>query len=134
MNQLSIWSTTNCLLFNESKSTHIHFWNQFGTHQYNINGKAVTTSDQHKDLGIFISSNLNFSLHHETVSSKAYRMLGLLRTTFVTHSTIVKKKLYLSLIRSQLTYCSQIWRPFLRYSNLCICFDVVCFPFWFLVL
>ena len=41
-------------------------------------------------------------------------MLGLLRRTFVTHSTIVKKKLYLSLIRSQLTYCSQIWRPFLR--------------------
>ena len=114
LNQLSIWSTTNCLLFNESKSTHLHFWNQFGTHQYNINGKAVTTSDQHKDLGIFISSNLNFSLHHETVSSKAYRMLGLLRRTFVTHSTIVKKKLYLSLIRSQLTYCSQIWRPFLR--------------------
>ena len=26
------------------------------------------------------------------------------------HATIVKKKLYLSLIR----YCSQIWRPFLR--------------------
>ena len=76
--------------------------------------KAVTTSDQHKDLGIFISSNLNFSLHHETVSSKAYRMLGLLHRTFVTHSTIVKKKLYLSLIRSRLTYCSQIWRPFLR--------------------
>ena len=41
-------------------------------------------------------------------------MLGLLRRTFVTHSTIVKKKLYLSLIRSQLTYCSQIWQPFLR--------------------
>ena len=67
-----------------------------------------------KDLGIIISSNLNFSLHHETISSKAYRRLGLLCRTLVTHTTIMKKKLYLSLIRSQLTYCSQIWRPFLR--------------------
>ena len=113
LNQPSIWSTTNCLLFNESKLIHLHFWKQFGIHQNNINGKTVTTADQHKDLGIIISSNLNFSLHHETISAKAYRMLKLLRRTFVTHTTIVKKKLYLSLIRSQLTYCSQIWQPFL---------------------
>ena len=31
-------------------------------------------------------------------------MLGLLRRTFTTRSIIAKKKLYLSLIRSQLTY------------------------------
>ena len=114
LNQLSIWSTINCLLFNGSKSVHLHFWKQFGLHQYNINGKTVTTADQHKDLGIIISSNLTFSLHYKTISAKAYKMLGLLRRAFETHSTIVKKKLYLSLVRSQLTYCSQIWRPFLH--------------------
>ena len=114
LNQLSIWSTINCLLFNGNKSVHLHFWKQFGVHQYNINGKTVTTADQHKDLGIIISSNLTFSLHYETISAKAYKMLGLLRRAFETHSTIVKKKLYLSLVRSQLTYCSQIWRPFLH--------------------
>ena len=74
--------------------------------------KTVTTADQHKDLGINISSNLTFSLHYETISAKAYKMLGLLRRAFETRSTIAKKKLYLSLVRSQLTYCSQIWRPF----------------------
>ena len=69
----------NCLLFNGSKSVHLHCWKQFGLHQYNINGKTVTTADQHKDLGIIISSNLTFSLHYETISAKAYKMLGLLR-------------------------------------------------------
>ena len=113
-NQLSIWSTINCLLFNGSKSVHPHFWKQFGLHQYNINGKTVTTSDQHKDLGIIISSNLPFSLHYETILAKAYELLGLLHRAFETHSTIVRKKLYLSLVRLQLTYCSQIWQPFLR--------------------
>ena len=42
-----------------------------------------------------------------------YKILGLIRRTFSTHSTIAKKLLYLTLVRSQLTYCSQIWRPYL---------------------
>jgi len=113
LNQLSSWSSINYLLFNQSKSL---FWKQFVLHDYAINDNVITTStaDYYKDLGITISSNLNFSLHYETISAKAYRMLGLLCRTFVTQSTTVKKKLYLSLIRSQLTYCSQVWRPFLR--------------------
>ena len=44
---------------------------------------------------------------------KAYKILGLIRRTFSTNLVPVKKKLYISLIRSQLLYCSQVWRPFL---------------------
>ena len=41
-------------------------------------------------------------------------MFGLLRRTFSKPSNIsVKKLLYLSLVRSQITYGSPIWRPFL---------------------
>ena len=45
---------------------------------------------------------------------KAYKQLGLLRRTFANvNSTAEKKQLldYLSLVRSQLMYCSLIWRP-----------------------
>ena len=39
-------------------------------------------------------------------------MLGLLRRTFSNVGCVqAKKVLYLSLVRSKLTYCSQIWRP-----------------------
>ena len=39
-------------------------------------------------------------------------MLGLLRRTFgAFHSITTKKQLYLTLVCSQLTYCSQLWRP-----------------------
>ena len=41
-------------------------------------------------------------------------MLGLLRRCFSKfHSPILKKTLYLTLVRSQITYCSAIWRPYL---------------------
>ena len=39
-------------------------------------------------------------------------MLGLLRRSFSRHQSVtVKNTLYISLVRSQVTYCSMIWRP-----------------------
>ena len=35
----------------------------------------------------------------------------MLRRSFTSTSTAAKNKLYLSLVRSQLTYCSHVWRP-----------------------
>ena len=56
--------------------------------------------------------DLSWTNHHEYVLSKAYKILGLLRCTFSNVGcTLAKKTLYLSLVRSQLMYCSQIWRP-----------------------
>ena len=40
--------------------------------------------------------------------------MGLLRRTFGNlHNPMAKKKLYLTLVRSQLSYCSPVWRPHL---------------------
>ena len=47
------------------------------------------------------------------IVSSAYKSLGLLRRTFKSNSTTTKRQLYLSLIRSRLTYCSPVWRPYL---------------------
>ena len=43
-----------------------------------------------------------------------YKILGLIRRTFsVSHYSLAKAKLYTTLVRSQLTYCTQLWRPHL---------------------
>ena len=48
------------------------------------------------------------------ITTKRYRSLGLLRHTFGnTNSTLAKKLLYISLVRSQLIYGSQLWHPHL---------------------
>ena len=79
---------------------------------YSINGKTISLVNRTKDLGILLSSSLIWDDHYNSILSKAYKILGLIRRTFSTNSIFVKKKLYISLIRAQLLYCSQVWRPY----------------------
>ena len=64
----------------------------------------------HRNLGIIVSSNMSWTTHCNQILNEAYRSLGLLRHFFRVHA---KKILYLSLVRSKVTYCSQIWHPYL---------------------
>ena len=67
-----------------------------------------------RDLVVLISDTLSWSDHIHRTTSKAYKMLGLVRRSFCNKLPVsVKKSLYLSLVRSHLMYCSVIWRPHL---------------------
>jgi len=67
-----------------------------------------------RDLGVYISSNLNSSEHcYELVGCyyKAKKMLGLVKRT-VKHKILdLMVRLYESLVRSHLEYCSPVWNP-----------------------
>ena len=117
---LSLWSTDWKLLFNETKCSILSIISRVSPDhsdpqtEYFINGLPISSCNQQKDLGILISSDLSWSHHISRITSKAYKILGLLRRTFASSNNVTtKKKLYISLVRSQLTYGSQIWRPFL---------------------
>ena len=53
---------------------------------------------------------INWTDHYKTIT-KVYQILGLIRRTFRVNCIEAKKQLYISLIISQVMYCSQIWRP-----------------------
>ena len=76
----------------------------------------LSPSDSHHDLGVTVSFDLSWNKHFDHITAKAYRSLGLLRRSFSNSVSIpVKKTLYgyISLVRSQLTYGSQLWHPHL---------------------
>ena len=113
LDNLFNWSLTNELYFNESKFVHIRFWSANGVDTFYINDKPISQVDLTKDLGIMLTSNLSWNHHYNLILGKAYKFLGIIQRSFTTNSVPVKKKLYISLIRSQLLYCSQVWHPFL---------------------
>jgi len=100
-------------LLNFSKFIHLRFWakDTLDHSVYNINGQPIKCLEQHKDLGVIFTSDFNWTAHYTSICAKAYRTLGLIRRTFKVTSTEAKKNLYISLVRSQLVYCSPIWRP-----------------------
>ena len=80
--------------------------------EYELNGVVMKTSDTYKDLGVFFSADLSFTTHYNYITSWAYRMLGLIRQTFTMKTNVQQKKSpYISLVGSQLLYCSVLWRP-----------------------
>ena len=111
INSLYEWSCTWHLSFNKGKFTLIRFFANIET-TYTIEDTPITLRSSHKDLGVIISNDLKWNDHIHYILSKAYRMLHLLRRTFYAVKAVNPKKiLYLSLIRSKVTYCSPIWRP-----------------------
>ena len=81
------------------------------SNQYYINGTAVDNSTSCKDLGIVTNTSLNWSSHYNYICCKAYRSLNLIKRIISSSAPVnIKKRLYISLVRSQLSYCSQLWR------------------------
>ena len=113
LDNVSLWSLRWKLFFNENKFVHIRFHslNPNSSITYKINDRVIDRKSHHKDLGIFFNNNLTWTDHYDHIITKAYNALGLLRRTFKTNNIQVKKQLYISLVRSQLLYCSQLWRP-----------------------
>ncbi len=118
LDSLCSWSTEWKLLFKESKCVHLKccsFRTDSVDFQYSLNNKDLQSKEKYKDLGVFISSDMTFSTHYMHITSRAYRVLGLLRRTFSSSAYVGEKRLlYISLVRSQLLYCSVLWRPFLK--------------------
>ena len=110
---VSSWSLKWKLFFNENKFVHIRFnsTNSVSTASYRIGGREIERKTHHKDLGVIYNNNLIWTEHYDYIIVKAYNTLGLLRRTFKNNNIQAKKQLYISLVRSQLLYCSQIWRP-----------------------
>lgn len=82
-------------------------------YRYNINCfKLLLVTDHIRDLGFILCPTLNPHLHIETISCKAFKMLGFLkRNTSDFKLSTSLKALYCSLVRSTLEYGSVVWDP-----------------------
>ncbi|KAK3780209.1 hypothetical protein RRG08_010603 [Elysia crispata] len=74
----------------------------------------LKTSKAEKDLGVIVDSQLNFKDHISQATTKANRILGVIRRSFdhLTDHTFVQ--LYKALVRPILEYGHSVWQPALE--------------------
>ena len=115
LNRLSEWENTWQLKFNVSKCTVIHCTRSLTplTHDYILNNYTINISDQHTYLGVIIHKSLSWSPHISNIITKATRTLNFLKRhgNLNKCSSQVKESAYLTMVRPQLEYASDVWDP-----------------------
>ena len=114
LSNLHDWSQRNNIRANTSKckvitvtrkKTPIVFY-------YTLDGSNLTRVSEERDLGVIITSTLSWDSHIHTITAKANKLLGLLKRTCPLLTDVsVRRSLYLSLVKSQLCYATQVWSP-----------------------
>lgn len=114
INTLCKWETTWQMRFNVAKCYAMHITHKRKPCQttYSMNGNPLETVKTHTYLGVEINNKLNWVNHIENATSKANKVLGLLRRNLYSCSPSVKEAAYKSLVRPKLEYCASVWDPY----------------------
>ena len=109
---LSTWSRDSDLDINLKKFVHLSFKCKLDT-SYTISDMNIPHHDSHKDLGLILSADLNWDIVSiiKPLLHMLTKVLALIRwTSLSSNSTFTMVKLYVSLVQSQLLFCTQICR------------------------
>ena len=75
----------------------------------NVELECVSTE---KDVGVNITNSLTWNTHIHAITAKADKLLGLSkRTCPLLNNVSARRSLYLALVKSQLSYTTQVWSP-----------------------
>ena len=99
------WSKRWQLPFNESKCKVMHFG-------FKNQHQSLNTSDNEKDLGVFVDDKLKFHIPAASASKKANQMLGIIKKAYTSREPSTTCVLYKAMVRPHLEYGNAIWGPF----------------------
>lgn len=81
-------------------------------YKYQLKGIFLTEETSTKYLGVDFQANLSWKDHISRVSKKANNMLGFLRRNLKSANQATKTNAYVTMVRSNLEYCSSTWNPY----------------------
>ena len=121
INYLMAWARTNKMNFHPDKCKVLPIlkrWSPFdgilpfARYIYSMGQNLLEYTDSEKDLGIIMTSNLNFNSHVDSLYGKANQKFGMLKRNCHFVNDLSKRRvLYLTLVRSIFEHCPIIWRP-----------------------
>jgi hypothetical protein len=116
LNKLAEWEKKWGMSFHPEKCSvlRIHRKRQPIEFDYSLKGCKLSTEEHSKYLGVYISQNLSWNHHIDTITKKANSTLGFLRRNLQIRNQDVKGMAYKSLVRPTLEYCSSVWSPYTK--------------------
>lgn len=114
LNSLYDWSVANDLHLNKDKCFAISFSKSRDPikFDYHINLDSLQRVNEIKDLGVIFDCSLSFIPHINNMSNKSFRILGFITRNSRDFSVSTYRVLYLTLVRSILSYSSIVWSPY----------------------
>lgn len=108
------WCDSNYLTLNINKCKILTFTRRKNLilHKYKILTTEIGRVYEFKDLGVHFDAKLSFSLHIDSIYSKAMSRLGMIKRWSKEFNDLwVTKCLFVSLVRSILEFASVVWSP-----------------------
>ena len=95
------------MMFNTSKCKVMHFGKkELNNVEYYMSDQCLTTVTEKKDLGVVISSDMKSSQQCIQAYCKASRILAMINRTIVFKNSVNVLRLYKSLERPHVEYCT----------------------------
>ena len=114
------WTDTWLMQLNSAKCKVMHLGKNNPNHPYTTPGrdgnprKLLDSTEEEKDLGVYISNSLKPSFQCKKAAAKASRMYGMLKKSMRSRHLDVWKLLYSTYIRPHLEFAATVWNPYLK--------------------
>ncbi|XP_065684335.1 uncharacterized protein LOC136096706 [Hydra vulgaris] len=109
------WSNEWLMKFNQQKCKVMIIGNS--QHKVLMNNTALAYISMEKDLGVYISDDLEWKYHVNKAVNKVNQKLGQIKHTFKYLDEKTMKLLFIALVRPYLEYAAPIWNPYRQYDK-----------------
>ena len=111
LDNLSSWAEDWGMQFNVGKCKVMHFGHRNQRHVYYMNGAALEETEEEKDVGVTVCSNLKPSAQCARAARTARAVLSQIVRAFHYRDRHIFVRLYKQYVRPHLEFCTPAWSP-----------------------
>ena len=111
LDNLTGWANQWGMQFNITKCKVMHVGRNNPRHEYTMNGQALGTTEEERDLGVIMTKNLKPAAQCAKAAKTANMVLGQITRSFYYRDRDIFVRLYKAYVRPHLDFAVQAWSP-----------------------